>query len=275
MKYPYGKTVFLTGGSSGIGLATAEHLAINGYIVYSASRNPDENGRGFESGGRICPIKMDVCDAQSVDSAAEFVLSQDVIGLVIHCAGFGIAGAGEEYQADAITELFDTNYHGVLRVNSRFLPHMRNRGCGLCIIIGSLAGIFPIPFQSHYCSTKAALDLYAGALRMELESYGVKVCLVMPGDTKTGFTDSRRFAINDDSPYYDSCRSSVQKMETDERNGCSPESVARVIHKLGVKKHPKAKITVGFSYKVLVFINKILPDKLRNSLLKRIYMRKS
>ena len=59
---------------------------------------------------------------------------------------------------------------------------------GLCVIIGSIAGMLPVPYQSHYCASKAALDLYGNALRMELRPHGVKVSLVLPGDTNTGFT---------------------------------------------------------------------------------------
>ena len=91
MKYIYGKNIFLTGGSSGIGMATAELFARSGYTVFSASRNPDMDRRGFDGGGEIVPVVLDVRDMNSVESAAMSVLSQADIGIVIHCAGMGIA----------------------------------------------------------------------------------------------------------------------------------------------------------------------------------------
>jgi len=271
MKYIYGKNVFLTGGSSGIGMATAEFFAQHGYTVYSASRNPKLENRKFDS-GEIIPVALDVRDIDSVERAAELVLSQANIGIVIHCAGIGIACAGEEYHADSIDGLMDTNFTGVLRVNNYFLPHLRKRGSGLCIIVGSVGGVFPVPFQSHYCASKAALDLYSEALGMELWKYGVKVSLVMPGDTNTGFTGARKYEIDEISDFYDDCVRAVGKMEKDELNGKSPLSVACVILRLCSQKNPPARRTVGFDYRMLTFLKKILPNRFVLFLLRRVYL---
>jgi len=272
MNFFYGNNVFLTGGSSGIGLATAELLAEKGYTVYSGSRNPSTEIRLFSSGGEIRPVTLDVRDEASIAVAVKSVLEQVDIGIIIHCAGIGIACAGEEYHAEAISDLMETNYAGVLRVNSQFLPHLRNRGCGLCIIVGSVAGVFPIPFQSHYCASKAALDLYAGSLRMELWSFGVRVCLVMPGDTHTGFTGSRKYEINESSPFYDDCIRAVGKMEKDEIGGKPPITSAYAILKLCGSKNPPARKIVGFDYNLLVFLRRLLPERTIEFLLRTVYL---
>ena len=272
MNYKYGKNVFLTGGSSGIGLATAELLAECGYTVFAASRNPPSEMRRFNGGGEIRHVSLDVRDMKSIDEAAETVLAQADIGIVIHCAGIGIACAGEEYPAGAVTDLMETNFTGVLRVNSRILPHLRSRGCGFCIIVGSVAGVFPIPYQSHYCASKAALDLYAGSLRMELRSFGVKVTLVMPGDTKTGFTGTRSYETEEASPFYDACIRAVGKMEKDEISGKLPISSAKTILRLCNSKNPPARKIVGFDYKLLVFLRRLLPVGTIEFLLRKIYL---
>ena len=274
MKELYGKNVLLTGGSSGIGLATAELFAENKYTVFAASRNPLAETREFPGGGLIHPVVMDVRDPQSVETAVESVLSKADIGIVIHCAGIGIACAAEDYPSDVVAGLMETNFSGVLRVNSKIIPHLRKRGSGLCIIIGSLAGIFPIPFQSHYCASKAALELYAGTLRMELRSYGVKVSLVMPGDTHTGFTGARKYEIDEYSPYYSACIKAVRKMEKDELGGPPPLSVARLILKLSAGKNPPAHVTVGFSYKLLIFLRRLLPNRVIEFILRGMYLGK-
>jgi len=272
MKYPYGKNIFLTGGSSGIGLVSAELFASCGYTVFSASRHPASMPQKFPNGGEIIGIALDVRDPVSVASASERVLAQADIGIVIHCAGLGIACAGEEYPSDAVENLMETNFNGVLRVNSSFLPHLRRRGCGFCGIIGSVAGIMPVPFQSHYCASKAALDLYSATLRMELRNFGIRVCLIMPGDTKTGFTDARNYAIDEDSPYYDACLKAVRKMEKDEQGGHQPVSVARTILKLINRKNPPARTVVGFDYKLLTFLRRLLPDRFIEMIIRAIYM---
>jgi len=272
MKFPYGKNVLLTGGSSGIGLATSELFAQSGYTVFAASRNPISENVSYANGGEIRPVTLDVCDPHSVNSALEPILSQADIGVVIHCAGIGIACPGEEFPSSAVAKLMETNYNGVLRVNSCVLPQLRRRGAGLCIIVGSLAAIFPIPFQSHYCAAKAALDSYAAALRMELASYGVHVCLLMPGDTNTGFTSARSYEIGESSVYYDACLKAVQRMEEDERKGRPPISVARAILRLSSRIKPPLRTIVGFEYKLLAFLKRFLPDKLIAKILMSIYV---
>ena len=274
MNYFYGKNVFLTGGSSGIGLATAELLATNGYTVFAASRNPPDEIRSFPGGGEIRPVTLDVRDFESVGITASSVLALSDIGIVIHCAGIGIACAGEDYPLDAVGELMDTNYNGVLSVNSHFLPHLRKRGLGLCIITGSLAGMLPIPYQSHYCASKAALDLYSTALRMEMRDYNVRVCLLMPGDTKTRFTNARKYVISETSPHYEACKRAVSIMEKDEQGGCPPEAAARIIQRLISVKNPPARKIVGIGYKLLMLLRRLLPYKLTEFILRSIYMRR-
>ena len=272
MKHPYGKYVLLTGGSSGIGLSAARLLAEHGYTVFAASRNPSDGIRSFPGGGEIRPVAMDLRETLSVDRAVESVLAQSDIGIIIHCAGIGIACPAEEFPSHAIDGLMDTNYTGVLLLNSRMLPHFRRRGEGLCLIIGSVASVFPVPFQSHYSASKAALESYAAALRMELSGYGVHVSVVHPGDTNTGFTGARAYEIADDSPYYEACVKAVGKMEKDETRGKSPTSVARVVLKLCHRRRPPPRTIVGFDYKLLVFLKRLLPDRAVEYILKLMYM---
>ena len=274
MKYLYGRNVFITGGSSGIGLATAELFAANGYIVYAGSRHPAAEVRSFPGGGEIRPVMIDVCDDESVEKAAETVLAQADIGIVIHCAGIGIACSGEESPPDAVAALFETNFTGVLRVNSRFLPHLRRRGGGrgVCIMIGSVASVYAIPFQSHYSASKAAVDSYSRALRMELRDFGVRVSVINPGDTATGFTGARRYEIDEDSPYYNACRAAVAKMEKDERSGRPPSSVAREILKLCERSNPPVHKVVGADYKLLVFLRRLLPGAAIEFILRKMYL---
>ena len=227
MKFIYGKNILITGGSSGIGECCAHLLAQHGYRVYAAARSYGREVKKFESGGEIIPVVMDVCSDESVKAAINKIMSEcENIGVVIHCAGMGIAGAAEDTPMDEAYRQMDVNYFGVLRVNQYILPIMRKQGYGLVIITGSVAGVIPIPFQSHYSSSKFALEAYSRALRLETEKYGIKVTLIEPGDTNTGFTDARKYTIPEGSCYEEDCKRAVAKMEEDERNGASPLSAA-------------------------------------------------
>ena len=162
IKCPYQKTVLVTGASSGIGKETADLFAMNGFIVYAASRHPKST-----SNPNIIPLEMDVTDQASVQAAAAKVKE---LGIIIHCAGFGISGSAEMTPLERAKAQMETNYFGVLNVDNVFLPLLRKNPRSLVLITSSVAGLVSIPYQSHYSSSKYALEAYAQALRMEADS---------------------------------------------------------------------------------------------------------
>lgn len=266
--------VLITGGTSGIGLACAELFARKGVIVYAASRHAKGKIRHIGK-GEIRPLALDVCEETSVSTAVGHILNEEGrIGTVIHCAGIGIAGAAEDTPIEAATAQMQTNFFGVLRVNRLVLPHMRQYSSGLVLIIGSVAGLFPIPFQSHYSASKFALDAYASALQMELKPFGIRVSMLLPGDTKTSFTAARQNACPLQSPYWEICYRSVAKMEKDEQKGRLPESCARIAFRLSQCDHPPLRTVVGIEYKLLAFAKRFLPDRFILFILSKMYMPK-
>ena len=116
-KSPYLMKVLVTGASSGIGKETADLFAMNGFTVYAASRHPKET-----KNPSIIPLTMDVTDLDSVRKAASKI---DELGIIVHCAGFGISGSAEMTPLERAKAQMETNYFGVLNVNSIFLPLLR------------------------------------------------------------------------------------------------------------------------------------------------------
>ncbi len=263
-KCPYTKSVLVTGASSGIGAETADLFAMNGFKVYAASRHPRKTDNPS-----ITPVEMDVTDEASVQKAAEGI---EELGIIVHCAGFGISGSAEMTPSDRAKAQMDTNYFGVLNVNRTFMPLLRRNRRSLVLITGSVAGVVAIPYQSHYSSSKYALEAYTRALRMESGQFGVRASIVEPGDTKTGFTKARSSDEPKDSPYIKQCQDSVEKMAQDEQSGKSADSVAKVFLKLAYRRNPPVHVAVGFGYKVLAFLAKVLPSRLVNWLVKLIYI---
>lgn len=271
MNSPYGKIVLVTGASSGIGAATARLLAENGYTVYGACRR--EMTDVTTQNGEIRYVKMDVTDDASVKNAVSAIVAQaGEIDVVVNCAGNGIAGALEDCTVAEAEYQFSANYFGVIRVLNSVLPVMRSQKRGLVVNIGSIAGLYAIPFQSLYSSSKFAIEALTEALRMELYPFGVKASVVEPGDTKTGFTGARKFcAASAGSAYEETMRRSVAKMEHDEQNGVSPVAVAKCVLLTMQKKNPPVRTVVGFSYRCLVFLRRILPARTINWLLRILY----
>jgi NAD(P)-dependent dehydrogenase (short-subunit alcohol dehydrogenase family) len=186
-------SILITGASSGIGEITARHLAAQGWRVFGTSRHP----RTPENSDGIRFVVMDVRDEDSVQRGVREVLeSSGGLDAVVCNAGMGIYGAVEDVSIEAAKSQFETNFFGILRVLRATLPGMRERGAGRIILVGSLAGRAPIPFQAHYSASKAAVDALNGALRNELNPFGIHVSLIEPGDINTPFNDAMEWTTS-------------------------------------------------------------------------------
>ena len=275
----YGKNVLVTGASRGIGLAVAEALAKAGCQVTAVSRSCAErvveyaaDPQNINGSGTSGAISFKPMDVTNYDSVAEVVSSMDRIDIAVLCAGMGVAGSAEELPMELARAQMETNYFGVLQVGNLVLPKMRAQGKGLFIVVGSIAGKVPIPMQSHYSSSKYALEAYVEAINMEMRGFGVHAVIVEPGDTKTGFTGARKTYIDEASPYAEAVKKSVARMEHDEQNGRDPSSVAAVVMKLIGRKNPPVRVAVGFEYKALMFLLRFLPDRLKQFVLRKMYL---
>lgn len=237
------KVVVMTGGSSGIGLLTAAALRDAGYRVYEISRRPSEIPD-------VQHISGDVTSEESVRSAVAAVMeAEGRIDILINNAGFGISGAVEYTDMDDARRQFDVNFFGMARMCAEVLPHMRKAGQGRILNLSSVAAAIPIPFQTFYSASKAAVNAYTLALGNEVRPYGISVCAVMPGDIRTGFTAARKKANAGDAEYGGRVSRSVEKMEQDEKNGMEPASVARFLCRLAGKKSVKPLYSLRTDYR--------------------------
>jgi short-subunit dehydrogenase len=275
MDFYYGRVILLTGASSGIGKAAAEHLASLGCRVYGTSRRTEGRKQVFKvehSQGYVEMLKLDVCDKESVKEAVQYVLEKEGrIDVLINNAGFGISGAIEETSEQEAFSQFDTNFFGMHRMCRSVLPIMRRQKKGLIINISSVAGLFAIPYQSMYSASKYAMESYTEALRMEVRDFGIRAVLIEPGDTKTGFTDNRYYCAESENTAYPKSKASIERMEKDERNGSKPEEIARIIGGLLSKKNPPVRVTVGLIYKVFAQLKRVFPNRLVELILRKMY----
>ena len=255
----------LTGGSGGIGKATARLLVQNGFTVYELSRT------GAEADG-IRHITADVTEPEQVKAAvAQVIAEEGQLDLLVNNAGFGISGAIEFTDPkDAFAQL-NVNFFGTLHCIQAVLPIMRAQKSGHIVNISSVAAPIAIPFQAFYSATKAATNSLTLALRNEVKPFGVKACAILPGDVKTGFTAARKKSCAGADVYGEAVDRAVAVMERDEENGMPPELVAKAVLRAANAKHPKAYYTVGLQYQVFVLLAKILPATWTNALVGMIY----
>lgn len=247
--------LLLTGGSSGIGKATVELFAQKGYLVYELSRHG-------ESREGITHIDCDVTRPEDCKSAVEKVIAQEGrIDVLISNAGMGISGSIEFTDIDDARRQMDVNFFGAVNITQAVLPYMREAKGGRIIFVSSMAAVFAIPFQSFYSASKFAINGFAMALKNEVKPFGIKVCCLLPGDVKTGFTAARAKSMAG-SEIYTRLDKAVSSMEHDEQNGITPERMAKKLYSLAEAKNPSAYSTVGLQYRLFTLLNKLLPATL-------------
>ena len=235
------QVIIITGASSGFGKATAEMLSQKGHTVYGLCR------RAMEETG----IKYRQCDVRNREQVAAVVASiveeQGRVDVLINNAGMGIGGALELATAEEIDLQMGTNFMGCVNLSQAVLPYMRRARRGKIINLSSIGGLMGLPYQGFYSASKFAIEGFTEALSAEVRRFGIRVCMVEPGDFATGFTGSRRNsqATLDDPDYGPVFRRSLGIIEKEENGGLPPEKLAQRIVRLVEMKNPPLRNVVA------------------------------
>lgn len=249
----------VTGASSGIGEATARRLAAAGYKVYGTSRKGvAPAGQAFEM------LPLDVTDDESVAAAVSHVIKREGrIDLLVNNAGFGVAPAGaEESSINQAKAIFETNFFGLVRMTRAVVPHMRRRGSGRIVNIGSVLGFLPMPYSALYAATKHAVGGYSESLDHELRNMGIRVSVIEPAYTKTAF-DANLLAPDAAIDEYREVRALLDKvLRTVMAKGDEPDVVAEVVLKAAAAPQPKLRYTAGALANRLRLLRRFAPARL-------------
>ena len=252
------KVAIVTGGTSGIGLAAVKALREQGCTVYALSRHGD--------------VVCDVSEEQSARAAVQAVLEKEGrIDVLVNCAGFGISGAAELTPLETAKKQLDVNLFGTANMVNAVIPAMRRQGGGRIVNVGSVAGFVPIPFQTWYSASKAAVQSYTMAMGNELRPFGITLSTVLPGDTKTGFTAARSKIDDPENLYQGRIQRSVARMEHDEQTGVPAERVGKLIARVALKKRVKPLYIPGLGYNAVNVLMRLLPSGIANALIGALY----
>jgi 3-dehydrosphinganine reductase len=177
-----GKSVFISGGSRGIGLAVAELLASKGANIVIAARDEARIGQAVTQIKTACKqlsqqvsgIKMDVSqDGQVEQIIKEWLTQNSCPDILINSAGYAHPGLIEELSMEVFHKTMDVNYFGIVNLTKAFIPEMKKRGSGIIVNISSVS------------ASKFAVTGFSDALRNEMKPYGVNISIVFPPDTDT------------------------------------------------------------------------------------------
>ena len=263
----------VTGGSSGIGEATAIKLREAGYTVYAAARRVHRMEHLTESGVR--PLAMDVTDDQSVQSAVKQILAETGrIDVLVNNAGYGSYGALEDVPLAEARAQFEVNVFGAARLTQLVLPHMREQRSGTIVNVTSMGGKIYTPLGAWYHGTKFALEAISDCLRMELKPFGIDVVVIEPGGIKTewaGIAADKVRTVSGTGPYAPQGNAVADSLssESTQRRSSPPTLIAATIAKAVTARRPKTRYAVGYGAKPMIFLHALLPNRTFDAFIRR------
>lgn len=270
------KSVFITGTSSGIGLATAEILLKKGYTVFGTVRKEKDGEKIREYlGDNYIPIICDVTKEDHIQQAFEFVSEQlngKTLGCLINNAGIAIGGPVRYQSLEEIRSVFEVNFFGTLRVTQTFFPLLlskENEENGRIIMISSVAGKVGYPFLGAYVASKHALEGITDSLRRECLVNNVKVVLIEPGDTRTTIWDKAEKqdpSVYANTEYYSILKRFQKMFIRQGKTGIPVEKVAEVIVRALENPKPKPRYVIP-NGRFAWMITRYLPDRMVDRLM--------
>lgn len=268
-------SVLVTGASSGIGRATALHLASLGFDVFAGVRKEsDAESLRKDPGGNLRPIFLDVTDPESIRTAKAHLAagSGGDLSALVNNAGISLNGPLEMLPYSEIRSLFEVNLLGLLAVTKAFVPELRTAG-GRIINISSGHGLLAVPDKSVYAASKAAVEAITDSLRLELRPFGVFVASIVVGKVETpvqGKIEAARQRMIDGAdpriatlyrPLFDFFDTTVSKLP-----GIPAEEVARIVGTALQVRKPKARYLVGPGARKMRNLG-LLPRRIRDRLM--------
>jgi NAD(P)-dependent dehydrogenase (short-subunit alcohol dehydrogenase family) len=242
----------VTGTSTGIGFATALHLARHGHTVVATMRNLAKAGPLQEAArGEGLPVtirELDVTRQESIDRAVAATReAEGPVDVLVNNAGIGGAAPLELVPEAEHRAMFEANYWGAIRMIQAVLPSMRERRTGVIVNVTSIAGRVATPNQIPYSASKHALAAASEALAHEVAAFGIRVAIIEPGVIMTAIFENSAGATRYDkaSPYRQIMRRNGKFFAAGFRNPGQPETVAATILEAITTDRPRLRYPVG------------------------------
>jgi NAD(P)-dependent dehydrogenase (short-subunit alcohol dehydrogenase family) len=247
----------VTGANSGIGRATAIHLAACGHEVYGTVRSRDRATKlvamSAERDVEVRLVELDVADDTSVRRGFHEILDRaGHVDVLVNNAGVGGNGVAEETPPAQYLEVMNVNLCGAVRCAQAVLPQMRERRSGAIVNITSIAGRVAALAQSPYVASKWALEGLSEGLAQELAPFDIRVVIIEPGVTKSAIFAKSVDAPNTTGAYDDHYRRMFQMYATGISQATDPFEVAEVIHHAVTTDRPELRYRTSWGSEQLI-----------------------
>ncbi|NLX82321.1 MAG: SDR family NAD(P)-dependent oxidoreductase [Clostridiales bacterium] len=264
------KLVWMSGASSGLGKAACDALSQTGWTVVAGARSfAKREGRQ----GSVHYLALDVQDADSVrDFCARAFELYGPPQALINAAGILIFGPAEETSLSEYEAVMDTVLMGTIRFTQAALPYLRQQPGGKIVMVSSVNGLMPTPFQSAYVAAKHALEGYSECLMLETAAQGIQVMLVEPGD-HAGGSGKYRTSAQTVSPLYEAAFTRAREVILkDEAQGGSPLAFGRKLARVMDRRRLPARLRVTtLKETAAIVLHDVLPGRLFQKFLRDYY----
>ncbi|BDE07467.1 short-chain dehydrogenase/reductase [Vulcanimicrobium alpinum] len=272
-----GEAIVVTGASTGIGAATALHLARDGSIVFAGVRSDADAASVAALHPNVRAVRLDVTDDASIGAALQQVRDAAIpLRGLVNNAGIAIGGPLEFLPVSELRRQFDVNVFGAIAVTQAFLPMLR-AARGRIVFVGSISGRLASPFIGPYSASKFALRALTDALRIELAPFGVGVTLVEPGAVKTPIWGKGRASVASQramlppealTHYGPAIERLFAVIDGEEKAGLPVERVSEAIAHALRAPHPPANRLLGGPAKAGSLLA-LVPARLRDRAIRR------
>lgn len=273
-----GKTILITGCSSGIGLASARILKERGWRVLATARTPgDREMLAYEVGVEV--LHLDLADPASIRACAADALERTDANLdaVFNNAAYGQVGAVEDLAPDLLRRQIEVNLIGTHDLTRRLIPAMRAAGRGRIVQCSSVLGFVSGPYRGAYCASKFALEALSDAMRHELHGTGIHVSIIQPGPIRSRFVEHAlanfRTSIDiEGSPHRAKYLARLTAMEKGGRSTfkLEPEAVAAKLVHAVESRRPKRRYKVTIPTYLAAAGKRALPPALADWLVQKL-----
>ncbi|MFE2734677.1 SDR family NAD(P)-dependent oxidoreductase [Streptomyces sp. NPDC055144] len=232
------RTVLITGASTGMGEAAAFEYLARGWNVVATMRDTTKANSSFADRPDVLVTRLDVTDTDSIAGAVKESIERfGAIDAVLNAAGYGQLGTVEEVTADQVRDQFETNVVGTVQVIQGVLPHMRERGTGHILNIGSMGGHVSLPTMAVYCASKSAVQNLTEGFAQEVGPLGIHVTLVEPAGFDTNFGTNAKYPATS-IPDYASAYATMIEFDKQAVRGDVVKSMAAVADITGTDEPP-------------------------------------
>jgi NAD(P)-dependent dehydrogenase (short-subunit alcohol dehydrogenase family) len=260
------KRIFLTGASSGIGLAVARALSANGDEIWGTARKAER----VPTLPGLHRIALDLLDRESLGEIFRSAWREaGHFDVVINNAGSGYFGPAESLPSEELARHFQVLVFGQIELLHLALEAMRREKEGIIINVSSLASRLPVPYMAAYNAAKAALATYIMSMQLELGKGDVRLVDLQPADINTGFNTAMAKPATSDARV----QRAWQTVDRNMRTAPTPDLVARRVMKLIDQTNPPARVTVGDLFQSIIapLICRFLPQRVKLWGLKKYY----